>query len=145
MDRRAFTLIETLVVIAIIGIIATIVSTSLFSARNKARDVKRKAEISQIGRFFVLSCYFPDAGAGDYDLMTIANEYRAKNPQYSQYISVIPRDPKTGTDSESKYRYIVNDDGSKCALYANLENENEQVTLSIIQPTPKGGGGVFGG
>jgi prepilin-type N-terminal cleavage/methylation domain-containing protein len=141
--RQAFTLIETLVVIAIIGIIATVISVSLLGARNKARDVKRKAEISQIGRFFVMSCYLPDAGAGDYDLMTIANEYLAKNPQYSQYISAIPRDPKTGTDTESGYRYIVNGDGTKCALYANLENENEPVTLNITVPTPKGGVGVF--
>jgi len=144
-SEKSFTLIETLVVIAIIGIIATIISVSLFGARNKARDVKRKAEISQIGRFLVLSCYSPDAGVGDYDLLPIAEEILAKNPQYQQYIKIIPRDPKTGSDTESKYRYIVSDNGTKCALYANLENEKEPVTLNITQPTPKGGTGVFRG
>jgi len=143
MKRRGFTLIETLVVIAIIGIIASIILVSLGSVRNKARDVKRKAEISQIARFLILSCYLPDAGGGDYDLLPIAEELIAKNPQYSQYLRNVPKDPKSGNDIQSGYRYIVSDDGTKCALYANLENDKEPVTLSIIQPTPKGGSGVF--
>ena len=143
MKKKGFTLIETLVVVAIIGIIVTIVSTSLLGARNKARDIKRKAEISQIGRMLVMSCYLPDSGAGDYDLLPIAQEVMAKNPQYNQYIKNIPKDPKTGSNTESGYRYIVNEGASKCALYANLENEKEPITLQIIIPTPKGGTGVF--
>jgi len=138
-------LIETLVVMAIIGIIATIILTSLLAVRDKARDTKRKAEISQIGRFLTASCYLPDSGGGDYDLMPIANELLTKYPQYQQYLKLIPRDPRTGSDTESKYRYIVSDDGTKCAVYANLENEKEPVTLIITQPMPKGGTGVFRG
>jgi len=138
-----FTLIETLVVVAIIGIIASMIIVSLLSVRNKARDVKRKAELSEIGRFLVMSCYLPDSGDGDYDLMPIAQELLAKNPQYSQYLKMIPRDPKSGSDSESGYRYIVSDSGSKCAVYANLENKNEPITLNVTVPTPKGGTGVL--
>jgi prepilin-type N-terminal cleavage/methylation domain-containing protein len=145
MKRKGFTLIETLVVIAIIGIIASIILISLVSVRNKARDVKRKAEISQIARFLTASCYLPDEGGGDYDLLPIAEELIAKNPQYSQYIKTIPKDPKSGNDTQSGYRYIVSDDGVRCALYANLENSKEPITLSIVEPTPKGGSGVFKG
>jgi prepilin-type N-terminal cleavage/methylation domain-containing protein len=142
-NGAGFTLIETLVVISIIGVLASMIITSLLGARDKARDMKRKAEISQIGRFLVVSCYSPDAGDGDYDLMPIAEELLTKNPQYGQYLKMIPRDPKSGSDAESGYRYIVGENGTKCAIYANLENENEPATLNIVVPTPKGGTGVF--
>jgi prepilin-type N-terminal cleavage/methylation domain-containing protein len=138
-----FTLIEMIIVVAIIGIISSIVLVSLFGAREKARDVKRKAEIAQFGRLLTLSCYLPDDGEGEYDLVFLAEEIKNKYPKYNQYLSNIPKDPKTGTDEESKYIYIVNAEGTKCALYANLENIEETITLEITAPTPGGGTGVL--
>ncbi len=142
--KAGFTLIETLVVIAIIGILATIILVAVSSVALKARDTKRKAELSQIGRLIVSSCYLPDAGEGEYDLIDLAAELRIKYPQYAGALVNVPKDPKSGTETESYYKYIVTADGKNCVVYANLENKQEKVILMTISvPTPGGGTGIF--
>ncbi|MFW0862125.1 MAG: type II secretion system protein [Candidatus Komeilibacteria bacterium] len=44
-EQKGFTLIELLVVIAIIGLLSTLAVVSLNSAREKARDARREADI----------------------------------------------------------------------------------------------------
>ena len=67
MKRGAFTLVELLVVISIIGLLSTIAIVSLTSARMKARDTKRIVDIRQIS--LAMQMYrqdngnYPDPGA----------------------------------------------------------------------------------
>ncbi len=57
-NRSGFTLIELLVVISIIGLLASIVLVSLNSAREKARNAKRVADVRQM--MTALELYFND-------------------------------------------------------------------------------------
>lgn len=139
-----FTLVELLVVIGIIAVLALIVFSSAVLTGKKGRDAKRKADVSQIGRFISLGCYQPDGGVTSIDLIDLAAELVAKNPQYQKYFPTVPKDPKSGSDTASNYFYIVDD--TRCATYANLESEGEKITLpNLTDPTPGGGQGVLEG
>ena len=142
--QKGFSLVEMLAVIAIIAVLGTLAFVALGGAREKARDTKRKADLSQIGRFLSGGCIKPAAGDGTYDLADVVTELKAVNPQVAQYLPKTPKDPKTGTDTETNYKYIVSNNGRLCVLYANLEKDDEEVTLeNFTEPTPGGGLGVF--
>ncbi len=59
-NTKGFTLIELLVVVAIIGILSSVVLASLNSAREKARDTRRKSDLKQIQN--ALELYYSNCG-----------------------------------------------------------------------------------
>jgi len=67
-DKPAFTLIELLIVIAIIGILASIVLVSLASGREAARIAEFKSQVSSIVSATTIDC---DDGTWDGDANTV--------------------------------------------------------------------------
>jgi prepilin-type N-terminal cleavage/methylation domain-containing protein len=140
--KKGFTLVEILITVGIIGVLATLVMVALNSGGAKGRDAKRKSDVSQIGRFFALSCYQPNSGDGTYDLSLIIDELKIKYPQFASSVPKNLYDPSAGTETETFYIYII--ESGNCVLYANLENEDEKITLeNLTAPTPGRGAGVL--
>ncbi|HUO56288.1 MAG TPA: prepilin-type N-terminal cleavage/methylation domain-containing protein [Candidatus Paceibacterota bacterium] len=99
---RGFTLVEILVVIAIIGILAAIILVSLSAARAQARDTQRISDIKQIQ--LALSLYYDACGEFPTDIYVSSNSCPGNASITGiapSFISVVPLDPSTG----SKYKY----------------------------------------
>jgi prepilin-type N-terminal cleavage/methylation domain-containing protein len=116
---RGFTLIELMVVIAIIGILASIIMVSLSSAQAKARDARRIADINTLK--LSLEMYYNDN-------LKYPSSLGALVPNY---MSVLPTDPSfSGSNS------CTNGTQSGCYYYAALiSNSTGNCTGAANPPT----------
>ncbi len=124
-NQSGFTLIELLVVVAIIGMLATIVLISLNTARTKARDARRLADLRQVA--LALEFYYDDNPNTGYPGVSGSNQWgdadsgMTKALQDGSYISVVPTDPGVGV-----YQYWVASGNQSHVLKATLENSDNQ-------------------
>lgn len=126
-----FTLLELLVVMAIIGILATIGVSGFLTAQEKGRDAQRKSDLKQIAG--AVELYFNDYGR--YPSSSGGNILGCPAPstactwgssEFSDskgtvYFKILVRDPT----STYNYRYETTTDGRKFRVFAYLENEND--------------------
>jgi general secretion pathway protein G len=113
-NQDGFTLIEIMVVIMILGLLATIVVQSLRGATDKAKRVKAQSDISGIktglDRFYLDNRYYPSSDQGLQSLVTPPTNGRVpSNYESGGYLQKIPPDP-WGTP------YFYQSDGSAYVL-----------------------------
>ncbi len=120
---QGFTLVELLIVIAILAILSTLGVTNFQSARIKARDLARKSDLQTIAKS--LEAYVNDHRS--YPLTgSLPWGTAFTDPANTATIYV----PKLPDNSDNTYYY--ESDGQKFTLYTNLENINDP---SILSPT----------
>jgi prepilin-type N-terminal cleavage/methylation domain-containing protein len=107
-NRKGFTLIELLVVIAIIGLLATIILADLNTARMKADDAKRMADLGSIQT--ALETYYIDHNAMPIN-RTPDGAYSDANPDFlaelvaGGYLPETPQSPASVLDPYWYYDY----------------------------------------
>lgn len=134
-------MIELLVVIAIIGLLSTLAVVALNTARVKARDAKRLADLHQLQT--ALELYYNDqngyppaaqpitlgkGSAACLDSAGFGNAGCSNNP----YLSIVPSDPlQSGS-------YIYSVVGSSYSVSASLEGTVNNLGPGNIHLTPAG-------
>jgi general secretion pathway protein G len=96
--EEGFTLIEIMVVILILGLLATIVVQSLRGATDKAKVTKTEADISEIktalDRYYLDNGYYPTSDQGLTALVTAPTSGQIpSNYEDGGYIEKLPLDP----------------------------------------------------
>lgn len=146
-----FTLLELLVVMAIIGILAAIGIASFSGVQAKARDARRKSDIESFAR--ALEMFYNDNGR--YPIITSADDMGSFGAQWTgegstwgfewtvsdgtTYMSKIPTDPKY-----TNYRYnplrvdngvategTAANEANGYWIFAHLENEEDAMAARI--------------
>lgn len=130
-SSKAFTLIELLIVITIIGILAVALLPRITAGPSKARDAQRKADLQQIATALTL---YADDNSGRYPwyststtaagcIATYATYLAPTSSTAASYMVSVPTDPKTSatkTCTTGGYGYLPTTDGF--ILEAALEN-----------------------
>lgn len=117
---KGFSLIELIVVIAIIALLSTIVLAALGNARQKGRDSRRVSDLRQIRN--ALQLYYTANKSYPTDFTNLVT---------AKYIASIPNDPAgndgtscrgTGVGTPLGYCYAVTTDGSSYHIAAQMES-----------------------
>ncbi len=115
-----FTLVEILVVVALLAAIIVLSVLNAPALLAKARDASRKSDIDEIGKF--IEEYYADSGCYPVSLPTCGNPFSLGD---KVYISSLPCDPSTG----KSYVYVpeISSCPSWFQIYGNLEYTEDTI------------------
>lgn len=132
--KNGFTLVELLVVMAILGILVTLVAAGFYTAQMRGRDAKRKSDLKEVANalsvFYSDHNRYPDSSGGQIQACSYipdnstsctwgSDEFR---DSATTYFKILPEDP---TSSQNYVYRVPGGDTQKFQLYAHLENTRD--------------------
>ena len=127
-NKKGFTLIEVLIVVSIIGILASIVLVGLGAFRTRGRDTRRLADIRQIQGG--LELYYSKFGS--YPLSVTFGALQTALQGATIGITKIPDDPSVG----KHYLYKTDSGGTGYVLAATIEDAGNPALNDDIDAVP---------
>ncbi|MBC7564610.1 type II secretion system protein GspG [Candidatus Saccharibacteria bacterium] len=138
--KEAFTIIELLVSIVVIGILATIMIVSYTGVQQRARDSQRDSDITQlkiaIEKYRADQSKYPGVCAGDNSGCTATSLATELGP----YLKQIPHDPRYVADSSNDYKYVRS--ATQYDAYALLVHYEAKDTCKTGQNVSTGWWGI---
>lgn len=120
---KGFTLVELLIVIAIIGVLSALLMANFIGVRQRARDAQRKADLRQIQS--ALELYRSDNGSypiGNYAALSNCTGKLGNPACTTTYMQKLPADPLGGTATY----YYNSAAGTTYTIRACLENSADK-------------------
>lgn len=105
-NAAGFTLVELLVVLAIIGIISSLVTVNVVTVRAKARDNQRQADLAALA--VALENYRSEQKAYPEQSTGLTDASVALSALMPRYIDTLPKDPTRATAATVGYQYATN-------------------------------------
>ncbi len=144
---KGFTLVEIMVVVAIMGLLAAIVTASLSNSRTRTYDAKRKADLKELQG--ALEAYYQQNGSYPATLNNewwghAANAY-SKSESGSEayipnltptYLGKLPQDPKLDPTAAGGWggAYLYRSDGTSYKLLAHAPIQSDVGTTPTSDP-----------
>ncbi len=135
--RKGFTLVELLIVVGIIGILATLLMANFIGVRQRARDAQRKSDLRQIQS--ALELYRSDQGsyapASGTSVGACGASLKAGTPA-NTYMQKIPCDPSGTSAYNSGNYYYTSSGGTTYQICTCLENSADSQGVAAGAGTP---------
>ena len=139
--QKGFSLVELLIVMAIMGVLSIVAVSSFTSTQRQARDARRKSDLVQVSK--AVELYYNDYGvypndsngkiAGCGNNGTTACEWNAPfEDANTVYMQKLPTEKTSG----HAYIYVASADQLKFQLFARLEYDKDPVADFDNDGTP---------